>query len=58
MNYLIKQGDIYYAIVQIPQDVRGVLEKRCFKKTLKTSVRLEAIRKAMPLVKIFWTVAT
>ena len=48
--HLDRQKGTYYASLKVPKDVREIIGKTAFRKTLKTKDKLEAQRRAIPLV--------
>jgi integrase len=48
--YIMKQGKYYYAVLEVPKDVRKILGKTSFRKTLKTTNEFEAQKRATPLI--------
>lgn len=48
--YTIKQGKYYYAVLEVPKDVRKIIRKTSFRKTLKTTNEFEAQKRAAPLI--------
>lgn len=49
-NHLIQQGRMWYAKVAIPADVQSVFGKRAFKKSLRTSNKIDAIARSGPII--------
>ena len=49
-DYLIKQRQGWYAVLEIPKDVRAAIGKTRFKQTLKTDSRSEANFKVLAIV--------
>ena len=49
-DYLIKQRQGWYAVLEIPKDVRAEIGKTRFKQTLKTDSRSEANFKVLAIV--------
>ena len=49
-DYLIKQRQCWYAVLEIPKDVRAAIGKTRFKQTLKTDSRSEANFKVLAIV--------
>ena len=48
--YLTKQGKVFYAVLEVPKDVRAIIGKTSFRKTLKTTDKWQAQQLARPFI--------
>ena len=49
-NYLLKKRQRWYAVLDVPKDVRGIIEKTKFMKSLKTGDKRRALALCGPIV--------